>query len=127
MCESEDQQLRAMAGFIAHEGLSGFLQNKDWRSFARRYNGPAFERNGYDRKLNEAHAQFSDRGTPDVKLRAAQLYLTYLGHEPRGIDGSFGKNSRNALKEFQQAEGVPATGELDDDIFRRLEQKAMPQ
>ena len=127
MCESEDLQLRAMAGFIAHEGLSGFLENKDWRSFARRYNGPAFEKNDYDGKLREAHAQFANRGTPDLRVRAAQLYLTYLGHDPRGVDGSFGTNSRTALKKFQQAEGVPATGELDDETFRRLEQKAMPQ
>ncbi len=127
MCESEDRQFGAMLAFIDHEGLAGFLQAQDWRKFARRYNGPAFEKNKYDVKLKDAHAEFTARGTPDLRARAAQLYLTYLDYNPGGIDGMFGQRSERALKEFQEDEGMaPATGRLDDASFDRLEKKAIP-
>jgi hypothetical protein len=126
MCESEDRQFGAMLAFIDHEGLAGFLQAQDWRTFARRYNGPAFEKNKYDVKLKDAHAEYAANGTPDLRARAAQLYLTYLDYDPGGIDGRFGPRSQRALKEFQEGEGMsPASGRLDDATFDRLEKKAI--
>jgi formylglycine-generating enzyme required for sulfatase activity len=41
-----------------------------------------------------------------------QLALTALGHDTRGADGIFGRNSRAALREWQEARGEPATGYL---------------
>ena len=34
------------------------LQKKDWRAFARLYNGPAYAQNRYDEKLSEAYSSF---------------------------------------------------------------------
>jgi peptidoglycan-binding domain 1 protein len=35
------------------------LQAKDWAEFAKRYNGPAYEQNQYDKKLAAAYQKFS--------------------------------------------------------------------
>lgn len=61
MRRDEASQLEAFVRFIeADQGLLTALRRQDWREFARRYNGPAFERNDYDTKLAAAyrrHAQ----------------------------------------------------------------------
>ena len=35
------------------------LQKKDWKTFARLYNGPAYAQNRYDEKLSKAYFSFS--------------------------------------------------------------------
>ncbi|WP_220084869.1 N-acetylmuramidase family protein [Halomonas sp. SL1] len=56
MATSEGDQLEAFVRFIeADQGLLVALRRHDWREFARRYNGPAFERNDYDTKLAAAY------------------------------------------------------------------------
>src|SRR5262249_16397062 len=47
MVQSERQQLLGMFNFIKGNNLARHLQNRDWLRFARGYNGPAAERNGY--------------------------------------------------------------------------------
>lgn len=54
-CDSEDAQLDGMASFIAAEGLADELKRRDWAGFARRYNGSAYARNEYDKKLAAAY------------------------------------------------------------------------
>ncbi|EWH00539.1 N-acetylmuramidase domain-containing protein [Halomonas sp. BC04] len=55
MRHSESRQLEAFIRFIeADTALHRSLRRHDWRDFARRYNGPAFERNDYDTKLAAA-------------------------------------------------------------------------
>lgn len=124
MSDSEDAQFRGMVGFITANRLSKFLQQGDWESFARRYNGPGFKKNRYDEKLAEEYARYVNGPLPDLKLRAAQLLLTYLGFKPGPVDGWSGRRTRGALAEFQKAGNLPATGELDDATFSALESAA---
>lgn len=49
--DSEFAQLGMMANFIVTNGLVEALQGGDWRTFARRYNGPGYSENHYDTKL----------------------------------------------------------------------------
>jgi hypothetical protein len=56
MHASEGHQLDAFVRFIeADRALHAALKRHDWRDVARRYNGPAFEKNDYDTKLAAAH------------------------------------------------------------------------
>ena len=56
MRASEGHQLEAFVRFIeTSPAIHAALRRKDWRDFARRYNGPAFERNDYDTKLAAAY------------------------------------------------------------------------
>ena len=52
MYESEAAQLDALVKFIKANGnLISALQARDWTKFARHYNGPAFAKNQYDKKM----------------------------------------------------------------------------
>jgi hypothetical protein len=54
LSEGEDRQLDAFFAFLHHENLFEPLKNKDWATFALRYNGAQFRKNGYDGKLQIA-------------------------------------------------------------------------
>lgn len=56
MRQDESGQLDAFVRFVdADRALHAALRRQDWRDFARRYNGPAFEKNDYDTKLAAAY------------------------------------------------------------------------
>lgn len=53
-------------------------------------------------------------------VRAAQTHLHTLGLEPGPIDGQFGPNTRQALRRFQEQQGLAETGELTDQLLAAL-------
>lgn len=55
MYKDEASQLEAMCRYIKNNGLVNALKNKDWKAFARGYNGPAYAKNSYDIKLANAY------------------------------------------------------------------------
>lgn len=58
-CRDEAYQLEAMVCFIKTNKLDVHLRRHDWRNFARGYNGPNYERNGYHVKLANAFDKWS--------------------------------------------------------------------
>ncbi|MEE4120663.1 MAG: peptidoglycan-binding domain-containing protein [Paracoccaceae bacterium] len=62
-----------------------------------------------ERRAAEAEAALDlDR----QRRRQVQSQLAILGHEPRGVDGVFGPNTRDAIARFQRAQGYDGTGYL---------------
>ena len=120
MAESEDTQLRAMLEFVRNNGLHRAMQQHAWRTFARGYNGSDFEQNEYDKKLDRAFTRLSTGGLPDLRVRAAQILLTYRGMDPGPVDGQIGDRTRTALRTFQNGAGLPATGRPDDPTMAAL-------
>lgn len=120
MMQGEDQQLTAMGNFLLKSKLNLPLRAHDWTTFARGYNGPNFAINQYDRKLNGEFQKLSTAGLPDLLVRAAQLYLTYLGFDPHGIDGVSGTRTLSALADFQTKNGLPVTNCIDADTVTQL-------
>jgi hypothetical protein len=116
---SEDRQMEAMVGFIRGNNIAGALKTHDWLAFATVYNGSGNAPH-YAGKLQDAFAALDTGVGPDLRIRAAQLYLTYHGINPHGIDGVAGGNTKAAIKAFQTKAGLPATGELDDVTFAKL-------
>jgi len=53
--ESESKQLESFINFLKSNGLDIKLRNKDFTAFARQYNGPGYEANGYHLKLEAAY------------------------------------------------------------------------
>ena len=49
-----------------------------------------------------------------------QAGLTRRGFDTRGVDGSFGRGTRNAIAAWQQANDLTATGYLTANQFERL-------
>lgn len=120
MVESEDKQLQAMAAFIANSGMTQSLHDHNWSGFARRYNGPNFAANNYDGKLQHFFQLYTQGAMPDLQVRAAQVYLTYRGFAPGGIDGVAGPRTTAAIKAFQAGVGLPQTGVIDTALLSAL-------
>ena len=60
MNKSEGEHLKAFGRFIIANNLARYLKNKDWASFARRYNGPGYKQNKYDEKLARAYNKYKE-------------------------------------------------------------------
>lgn len=58
MYRGEGDHLDAFIGFVRHNKLDVHLRNKNWKAFARGYNGPAYAQNKYDQKLSAAYTKF---------------------------------------------------------------------
>lgn len=114
MGAGEDNQLAAMAVFLWHAGLAPHLAGQDWASFARGYNGPGFAKNEYHLKLAAA----VKKPVPDLRVRAAQLYLRYAGMDPGPVDGVLGVKTLEALYRWRVRQGVPADEGLDQSLER---------
>jgi peptidoglycan hydrolase-like protein with peptidoglycan-binding domain len=53
-------------------------------------------------------------------VKAVQQALKDKGHDPGDVDGRMGPRTRQALKDFQQKEGMQATGQLDSGTMDKL-------
>jgi hypothetical protein len=53
------EQLLAFCEYIKHVGLADELKDRRWGDFARRYNGPLWERNQYGEKLALAYGKYN--------------------------------------------------------------------
>ncbi len=117
MCGSEDVQLAGMARFISSRGLNEKLRAQDWTGFARAYNGASYWKNQYDLKLQSAFEKFSSGITRDLRARAAQGGLFFLGYRPGDPDGVVGQNTRRAIASFRRDSDLGESEELDDEVF----------
>jgi len=59
MNKNEGEHLKAFGLFLEKNNLIGILRNKNWASFALKYNGPAYKTNKYDEKLMRAYQKYS--------------------------------------------------------------------
>lgn len=121
MMEGEDQQLAATGNFLISAKLHVPLRVHDWPSFARGYNGPNFGINHYDQRLRGEFQRLNAAGLPDLVVRAAQLYLSYLGFDPHGIDGIAKVSTLSALADFQTRHGSPVTTWINSEAVEQLE------
>lgn len=64
-----EEQLEAFAQFVARNSFLKPLRDRDWATFAARYNGPAYAKNKYDVKLAAAHARYSAEATDGAMMR----------------------------------------------------------
>lgn len=59
MYKSEHYHLMAFVKLIKSMKWDAQLKAKDWKGFAKKYNGPGYEKNKYDVKLQQAYKSFS--------------------------------------------------------------------
>jgi hypothetical protein len=53
-------------------------------------------------------------------ILAVQSVLTRLGYDPGSVDGVWGPKTETALRQFQEAVGLPATGRIDQQTAQAL-------
>lgn len=123
MQRSEDEQLDSVAAFLKKNNFVRFLQSRNWTALARGYNGAAFAKNKYDVRLNGAFQQYASGALPDIEVRRAQLYLTYLGYDTGGIDGIHGKRSRSAVARFREENGLDNNDRVDKAALDAMKRK----
>lgn len=58
MYQGEVGQLQALVNFVKSQGIAHPMQTKDWKTIARKYNGPRYRDNKYDEKLEKAYKSF---------------------------------------------------------------------
>jgi len=121
MLVSENRQLAAMGDFLISHKLHAALRAHDWTTFARGYNGINYAINRYDLRLNAEFQKYSSGVLPDLGVRAAQLYLTYLGFEPGPTDGFPGLRTLSALAQFQTRNGMTAVSIINEDTVAQLQ------
>jgi peptidoglycan hydrolase-like protein with peptidoglycan-binding domain len=56
----------------------------------------------------------------DARVERAQQALRDAGHDPGSIDGVMGARTTAALKAYQEKQGLPVTGQLDDATAAKL-------
>ncbi|AWK05906.1 hydrolase [Flavobacterium crocinum] len=59
MNQNEGEHLKAFGLFLEKNNLITLLRNRNWASFALKYNGPAYKTNKYDEKLMKAYHKYS--------------------------------------------------------------------
>ena len=83
---------------------------------------PSLDDQGLNPERERQQAQLTE-GSPDIEdaildrnsRREVQGRLTALGYDTRGVDGSFGRNSRDAISAWQQDNGAMVNGYLSED------------
>ncbi len=103
-------QVEVMAKFIEKNGLIPHLKTKNWKAFARRYNGPKYWMNKYDKKMASAYARYKGGTAANGSIRDVQRDLAKLGYAPGPIDGVAGIRTVQAVKKFQEDNDLVADG-----------------
>lgn len=61
MSRSERDQLELFAEFLRQTGLDKYLRNKNWKAFAKGYNGANYAARGYHKRLADAYHRSKKR------------------------------------------------------------------
>lgn len=125
-------QIEIMCRYIETNGLDDELVAGRWAAFARGYNGPKYRQNAYDTRLEAAVAFYDPKAKPPAgdgmlrmgsrgaRVRELQALLVRAGAPALEVDGDFGPATRDALKTFQQVQGLTVDGVYGPETERAL-------
>ena len=111
-------QVRLMVRFIRAHGLDAALRKRDWRTFARAYNGPAYAKHDYDGRMAKAYARHVRAGANAIETegveavstvepaKAASRWFDVEGDRPVLAIGARGE----AVRRVQTQLGLPVDG-----------------
>ena len=68
-----------------------------------------------------ASAKSAAQSAEIIKIRDAQTLLSSLGYQVGTPDGIAGAKTRDAVKSFEVVNGLPETGQVTDELIRKLE------
>lgn len=77
--------------------------------------------------MHHKQSQQAPKQMHHKQIQQAQRQLKEAGFDPGPLDGIIGESTRAALREFQQARGLPQTGQLDEATRQQLMAQAPQQ
>lgn len=112
----------AAAGYIAHK----VYKHRKRKKRARRYYNSrrTYVRKGYKKKYYAPKRSYSKRSSFNQNVFNTQTWLNQLGYNAGNPDGISGRRTRSAVRQFQIANGMPATGALSPQQSALLSQQA---
>jgi len=111
----EPAQLNAFCNYLTVRGFIPALKTKDWATIAFKYNGPNYRKNNYDTDLAKFYEQAKSSvvrigSTGPQVVKVEQLLILY---NPKGgvtVDGVFGEEDAEVLRDFQRKAGITPDG-----------------
>jgi peptidoglycan hydrolase-like protein with peptidoglycan-binding domain len=79
---------------------------------------PAMQQGGQESKGQQPGG--AQQGMSQEMVKQAQQALKDKGHDAGPVDGMWGPQTQQAVREFQQKEGIQATGRLDQKTLSAL-------
>lgn len=76
--------------------------------------------------LKSAPAQDTAQKADRTQVKRMQQALKDKGHDPGAVDGEMGPKTEAALRDYQQKEGLTATGNADAETMAKLTAAASP-
>ena len=138
-----EDQIEMIFKYLEVNDLIGDAQRGSWRSLARGYNGPAYEKHNYHGRMRDAAARWarrlnvSDSGEPQDRLPTVrrnsrsrslvmliQQRLSDAGYHLGAIDGDFGGKTFSAVVQFQEDNGLDADGVVGPGTWTALDNAA---
>lgn len=133
-------QIDCMVKEILRNRLEVHLAKRDWKRFARGYNGPRYEENDYDGKLARAYAHWApvyaaqsgpvaaedlmEMGDKGALVKAIQQRLSDLHYAIGKVDGAYGSRTRAAVLAFQIENGLAPDGVIGPTTRQALNSEA---
>lgn len=136
--EDVEDQIEMIFLYLRNNQLLDEVVRGDWAAAARGYNGPAYAKNRYDVKLAASARRWKEKlrsgahGADDYPtlrigskkewaVEHLQTLLKKLGYNVGGIDGSFGRLTRDAVLAFQADAGLVTDGVVGSRTWTALE------
>jgi hypothetical protein len=73
MAKGPDEQMIAFGRYLLSADYADELRQRDWKAFARQYNGPAYTKNKYDEKLQNAYLKYAKTGSNQMMQQSEQI------------------------------------------------------
>lgn len=136
--EDVEDQIEMIFLYLRKNDLLNEVVRGDWAAAARGYNGPAYAKNRYDERLEEAAGRWQRRlqsGATDAPtyptlrmgrgpswaVEALQSKLSELDYPVGAVDGSFGRLTRDAVLAFQADHNLATDGVAGTRTWEALE------
>ena len=118
--QAGDQESAARAQQIAKELPADMLQRSNAR--VAQYKPADFDlaANGIFPNVSWEKKTSANTNANTQRVVQVQTMLTNIGYDIGGIDGAPGPKTRDAIKDFERANGLPETGKISDPLMERL-------
>ncbi len=119
------QTREAVKAFQESRGLkaTGAVDETTWKALTQNEQ-PTFPRERQEQPRAEkqlvSQETILDKGNKGSKVKTLQLRLEIQGYDPGPIDGVFGRKTAAAVKQFQETQGLAATGAVDEATWEAL-------